>query len=310
MPEINTVGEPTPQLQTFEIAREASPDKQWELASMKARIERAFGDEEVAGKVRADFAYTFGQLGLSAADAEELSTFVQSKLLEPAPLDTIERDVLHHFEGVKVKTENGELNLVETLDAMLKSRAEIIYSQVAPYLAGTVGKVLDYGAGDGQIAQRLHDRLGLDIEGVDIRSYAAAGVTVPIHTFNGMKVPAQDKQYEGGLMTNVAHHEQNNERILEELDRVISHRLVVIETVPVGNTPVEIQKDAERTFMSDYLYNRLFHNADVPVPGTFDTSENWEQRFQKYGWKLKHSESLGRDQATINDVHHLLVFER
>lgn len=62
--------------------------------------------------------------------------------------------------------------------------------------------------------------------------------------------------------------------------------------------------------MNDYLYNRLFHNADVPVPGTFETPEGWGSRFAKYGWKVKHSENLGEDQKTIKDTHHLLVFEK
>ncbi|MEN9647956.1 MAG: hypothetical protein RLY57_760, partial [Candidatus Parcubacteria bacterium] len=126
----------------------------------------------------------------------------------------------------------------------------------------------------------------------------------------GKIVNVVDKHYEAAVLTNVIHHEKINENILKELDRIVARKLVIIETVPVGNTPEEIVLDRERTFANDTLWNRFFNYADIPVPGTYETPEDWIKRFESYGWKTTHSEDLGYDQKSIHDVHHLLVFER
>jgi SAM-dependent methyltransferase len=289
---------------------EISAEKEEELRLMKGRIESAFADLEIRGKVFADFVYTFQQLGLEKDQADELCEWVSQRLLDPARLDETEGQILKKFEQITVKVGDGALNLVEVLHGKLKDRADLIFSQLKEYLAGVEGKVVDYGAGDGQVTQKLHDTLGLDIDGYDVRLYPAPNVTIPMATFDGGHVNVPDGSYEAAVMTNVAHHERNNEIILQELSRIVKHRLVVVETVPTGETPEEVEKDRERTFMNDYLYNRLFHNADVPVPGAFETPEKWIERFGKYGWHIVRSENLGIDQPTIKDTHHLLVFER
>jgi hypothetical protein len=291
---------------------EASTDheRQTELKTMQARIESAFGDPEIRQKAEYDFTYTFGQLGLSEQDANSLKDVVIQNLLSGGNLADIEKNVLAIFEQTKVVTDNGDKTLVEVLHEKLAGRAELIYEQTQKYFEGVDGKVVDFGAGDGQVTQLLKDKDGLDIEGYDVRSYPAQGVSVPIRLFDGGIVPVEDGHYEAGLMTNVAHHEKDNEKILIETTRIIGGRLVVIETVPTGETEEEVAKDCERVFLSDYLYNRLFHNADIPVPGMYETPQGWIDRFSQHGWNVTHSEDLGFDQPTIRDVHHLLVFEK
>ncbi len=88
-------------------------------------------------------------------------------------------------------------------------------------MAGVEGRVVDYGAGDGQVTQKLHDMLGLDIDGYDVRLYPAPNVTIPMATFDGGHVNVPDGSYEAAVMTNVAHHERNNEIILQELSRIV-----------------------------------------------------------------------------------------
>ncbi len=290
-----------------------TPEKAEELTTMKNRLMEAFTSPEIKEKIENDFVYTFKQLGLDDAAAQELCGEVIGALSGEGRLDVIETTMLDRFSNIYVENEGGERkNLVDILHEKLKCRAELIASQVRPYFEDVKGKVFDYGTGDGQVAQRLHDdpELHLDIEGGDVRDYKAPGVTIPVRIFNGKRVDVSDGQYDAALMTNVAHHEKNNEAILEELTRIAKQKLVVIETEPTGDTEEEIKKDAERTFANDYLYNRLFHNADIPVPGTYETPQGWEERFKKHGWKVAKSENLGYDQPTIRDIHHLLVFER
>lgn len=292
------------------IKPDQSFEKEEELFIMKGRIKQSLDDIETRKKVTEDFLYTFGQLGLLPDDAEKLCNSVFELLLSNKSLLDIEQETLHIFEDIKINNNGAEQNLIEILHEKLKDRAKIIASQILPYFEDIKGKVIDYGAGDGQVTQILHDKLGLDTEGVDVRLYKASNITVPIKLFNGDHVEAADGEYEAGLLTNVLHHEKNNEKILDELDRVVRHKLVVLETVPIGETEKVMEQDKDRTFMNDYLYNRLFHSADVPVPGTFETPQKWIERFTKHGWRLISEEDLGFDQPTIKDRHYLFVFER
>ncbi len=292
---------------------DVAPEKAEELNTMKERLIEAFGDPETKEKIEDDFAYTFKQLGLDDAAAQELCGEVIAALSGEGRLDSIEAKILERFNAIYIEDGEGKKkNLVDVLHEKLKGRAELIASQVRPHFAGVKGKVFDYGTGDGQVAQRLHDdtELHLDVEGGDVRDYKAPGVTVPVKILDGTRVDAADGAYEAALMTNVAHHERNNGMILEELSRITAKKLVVIETVPTGDNEEEIKKDAERTFANDYLYNRLFHNADVPVPGTYETPSGWEERFKAHGWRVTKSEDLGYDQPTIRDIHHLFIFEK
>ena len=285
-------------------------EKAEELSLMKKHIEHSLGNSETREKVTADFIYTFEQLGLSHEQATQLCSDIFTLLLSNKPLADIENQSLRMLENIKLKVNDRELNLIEVLHEKLKDRAKIIASQVEPYLQDVKGKVIDYGTGDGQVAQMLHDHLGLNIEGVDVRLYKAPNVTIPVMSFNGGNVPVANETYEAAMLTNVLHHEKINEKIINELDRIVQHKLVILETVPIGETEETMTQDKDRTFMNDYLYNRLFHSADVPVPGTFETPQKWIERFTKHGWKLAHEEDFGFDQPTIKDRHYLLVFEK
>lgn len=273
---------------------------------MKERIRESLGSAETRKKVEDDYVYTFQQLGLPKGESKNLCRDIFDKLLSDNPLPKTEQEVLKIFEGLKVGGANK--NIIEILHEKLRDRAIIIASQVGPYLEGIEGKIIDYGTGDGQVAQNLHDNIGLKVEGVDVRMYKSPNVTIPVKLFDGKRVDVPDGEYEAGLLTNVLHHEKQNENILNELDRIVAKKLVVLETVPVGENEEEMEKDKNRTFMNDYLYNRLFHNADVPVPGSFETPKGWVDRFVQHGWQLSHEEDLGFDQPTIKDRHYLLVF--
>ena len=292
------------------VEQKISPEKTEEFRVMKERIKYSLEDEKTRAKVADDFSSTFKQLGLSPEQSKKLCDNVFALLKDSKPLPDIEAEILRIFENIKLKVGDKEPNLIEILHEKLRNRAKIIASQVALHLGDVKEKTIDYGAGDGQVTQMLHDQLGLDIEGVDVRLYKTPNVTVPIMLFNGGHVEATDGTYEAALLTNVLHHEKANEKIFDELDRIVRRKLVILETVPAGATEEVMEQDKDRTFMNDYLYNRLFHSADVPVPGTFETPKKWVDRFAQHGWKLVNEEDLGFDQPTIKDRHYLLVFEK
>ena len=201
------------------LKQEQSAEKVEELKKMKARINGSLENEETRKKVSDDFVYTFEQLGLSPEQAQKLCDDIFALLKSDKPLSDIEAETLRIFENFKLKVGEQERNLVEALHEKLRDRAKIIASQVSPHLTDVKEKTIDYGAGDGQVTQILHDQLGLDIEGVDVRLYKASNVTVPIMFFDGGHIEVSNGTYEAGLLTNVLHHEKTNEKILNELDR-------------------------------------------------------------------------------------------
>ncbi len=251
-------------------------------------------------------------MGLEQTKAQGVADALISCIDAAQTLEDLEIQARELF----TKTRVGDHNFFQIIQLSFSDRVNKIFEQVSPYLKDVSGKVFDYGMGAGGVAQKIQDELGLAVEGGDVRDFRALGVTVPFVLLNhfpnseGRIVPVQDKYFEACVVTNVIHHEEVNENILKELDRITSRKLVIIETVPVGNSDKEIKLDHERTFASDVLWNRFFNSADIPVPGTYETPEDWIKRFEQFGWKTVHSENLGYDQKSIHDVHYLLVFER
>jgi len=273
-------------------------------AAIKARLIAAVSDPLIREKTFADFVYTFEQIGLSKKGAESLAEKVLTKLIAKNTMGKTENAVRALFK--KTKDDKG-VPFFELLEKGLRGREKkIVTEQIGSFFKGVLGRVIDFGAGSGEIAQCLHDLYKINIDGVDVRDFKNKGVTIPILVFDGKKVPVKDSFYEAALMTNVAHHEENNEDILQELTRIVRKKLVIIETVPADESRVEW----ERTFVNDVLWNRFFNYADIPVPGKYELPANWIRRFTKYGWKLTYSKDLGYDQPTIRDLHYLLVFER
>jgi len=270
------------------------------------RLKAALQSPLLAKHCKKDYASSFTKIGLTKEHAKRLSDQVALTIKEEPTINQIEHRVYALFSGTKVKG----ISFLETIDAKMAGRADIIFNQIKPHLTKIKGKVIDFGAGDGQISQRVRDKLNLTVDAYDINPFKSPLTKITVHPFNGKKIPQPKKSYEAAIITNVMHHEKNNENIIKELTRIVRRRLVVIETVPVGRTKAEIKLDRERTFYNDCLWNVFFHYARIPVPGTYETPDGWIHRFKKYGWECTYSKNLGVDQPTIADTHHLLVFNK
>jgi SAM-dependent methyltransferase len=279
------------------------------LIEVQARLLAALADERIAAKIKRDYLESFVALGLSSAQARDLMNFIFVAYQSHSIVEA-ERQIR---DRIKATYTPQSRSLTGNLTDMLFKRAQHIHSQLKPFLFNEQGRqTIDFGCGDGQVTQLLHTDIDLQLTicGVDVRDYRFSGVTIPFTLFNGVMTDHPNDSFEIGIMINVAHHEANNELVLAELSRIVTRKLVVVETVPVGESPEDIELDRERTFANDLLYNRVFHNLGIPVPGAYETPERWITRFQRYNWNCAHSIHLGFDQPLIRVAHHLHVFER
>ncbi len=268
-------------------------------------------------KVLNDYTYTFERIGLNNAGAEVLTAEILSMLGSGGDLMTKEKKIHTHLKSKRVEIANQRVE-IGFLDAVVRTRSDrssIILSQIKDYLSDIKGEIIDFGAGDGRLAQKIVDELGKQVRGVEVAKYKPiAGQTVNVSLFNGRNVEATAGEFEASVCINVLHHDPDSDKILDELARIVSNRLIIIETVPEGKTLDEIEKDKERVFMNDYLSNRIIHGAlceaDIPVPGSYDTHEGWAKRLKARGFSVIRSLDLGYDQSTIRDKHHLIVAEK
>lgn len=288
---------------------------------MEDRIKAALGKSIVLAGATRDLSQTFHSIGFRWSKAEQLTSEILDLLSRcERGIQTEEQNIF----GSLCEQQIGGIPFNKVLEQKLAGRAEIIYGQVSPYFKNIRhGHFLDYGYGDGRVAQLVSDRLSrLIVWGCDRKIYPAKGVTVPIVSMfpDDSSTELSRASIDAGMITNVIHHEKKNQDILNELARVFKPgaRLVVIETVPVDGT----LEAFELTFFNDFVYNRLFHQADIPVPGTYETFEGWVPRFQAVGFELdtelddvelpfrENMTDLGFDQETIRDRHVRYVFRR
>jgi hypothetical protein len=272
-----------------------------------SKLQQVVVDPYTHDHAQQNFTTTFTRLGIRPRSADDLAHFLLSTIREAATIEEAEQKVRSQFE--QTRTLGSDYTVFEVIRGGLMQRFELIYHQLRPHL-GSMKHAIDYGCGAGVLTQMLHDQLEMQIDGVDVRNFRAPGVTVPIRQFDGYRVQAPDRYYQCAVLTNVIHHEAENERILEELNRITRDRLVIIETVPEAENEIEAKADWGRMLLNDVLWNRFFNYANIPCPGTYETPRGWIDRMKKYEWHCTFSLDLGFDQPTIQDRHHLLVFER
>lgn len=269
---------------------------------LKRQLNEALSDTKISDAIKEDFIFAFQNIGLNRIEAKKLTNLIVTQMVADTTLKVAEDNVRKILDKVEI---NGE-QFWHVLHQKLEERQDRVADELGPYVKGIKGRVIDFGAGSGGIAQRLHDKYGLNMEAIDVSDFRDKGVTVPFLKFEADKVPVANNYYDGAVLSAVIHHDADNERILRELSRIVKHRVVIIETSPADDT----RQQWERTFASDVLWNRFFQNADIPVPGTYESPDGWVKRFAKHGWKLTKKVSLGYNEATAKVIHNLLVFEK
>lgn len=135
-------------------------------------------------------------------------------------------------------------------------------------------KILDLGAGSGQIAQILHDN-GVKVTLVDIQDYNQTNL--PLILYNGQKLPFKDNSFDWAILISVLHHCENPTLVLREAKRV-SQKIILIEDI--------YSNWWNKLFLefNDWLFNLPFGRE---MGKNFKTDLDWKRIFQKLGLKLK-----------------------
>lgn len=277
---------------------------------MQDKIRTALKNPDTLKSFIPDLEQMLTFVGLDQATSQQIGHYIIKTLQEETLLSVIENKIFAHLRTTIVDPATG-VNFIDAIDPKLSGRGELIFKQLEPYLQNMKGKdILDFGAGDGAVTQMIFDNISNKTVGIDVQSYGKS--KVPIWQYDGKTVPFCDENFDCVVATNVFHHEKNNQQCLDELHRVLKPggAAVIIETVPIGDSDEEAAKDWERTFLLDYTYNRLFHDADIPVPGTFETFRGWSVRLKRLGFEVKEVVDFGFDQKIMRDRHGLILAEK
>jgi ubiquinone/menaquinone biosynthesis C-methylase UbiE len=268
-------------------------------AQMLEKIKQFSSNENCWHLISQDFIHTLKHIGLPHKTAGNLTSKIKNVINHNDDYDAIEYRIHHLLSGYDAG---------DKLKDALSGRANLIYSQIAPYLPAH-GRGLDFGCGDGKVSYNIIQHLPVEMHAVDVVDYHMHKDKIPFSLLkpqSGTGFP--DNHFDFTIVTNVLHHAENNEEPIGEIVRVTKDKglIVVIETVPENNS----EQEYLRTFANDWFYNRpLHHGANVPVPGTYELAENWPARFKRYGRNLAEPMTdLHIDQPVIRDHHVLYVF--
>lgn len=270
------------------------------------RMKQSLLDADMTSRIQADFAKTFEQIGMVREKAEELA----NDILHIIPDSWSREDFEHkkHQFLTQARIAWGG-NFLDAMAQSMQWRAELIWSQLNPYIEDSTFPLLDFGWGDGQVGQTIADKNRRMVEIFDIVPFPHPSVRLPVQAYDGKRIPRPDRHYHDSVATNVLHHEVDNDNCLKELQRLTQKRIILIETVPVWADTEGIKRDFWRTFMNDVMWNSILKKpgTKIPIPWAYRTPQKWEEALEKIGLKIIASEDLWVDQKTIQDTHHLLV---
>jgi SAM-dependent methyltransferase len=157
--------------------------------------------------------------------------------------------------------------------AVAGRRVAALARALAPLLP--TGRVLDIGAGDGQVAVRIQElRPEVAFEGVEV--LVRPGCAIPVEPFDGQHLPAGDQSFDACLLVDVLHHCEEPQALLAEAARV-GRCVVIKDHVAAGRW------DRATLRFMDWVGNR---GHGVVLPYHYLSWPGWEQSFTRTGLRL------------------------
>ncbi len=182
-------------------------------------------------------------------------------------------------------------------DRLLRVAGRRKARQVAPHLAA--GSLLDLGAGEGYVASALAGP-ELSVILMDLGPYSRT--KLPAVVYDGQRIPLADGSVDTVLISLALHHAEDPDQVIAEALRVARERVVVTESVYVG------ERERRALEVVDRWANRTRGmESDASAGGrlSFRTAPAWELALEKRGGRILRSERLN----VIGHRHHLFVVE-
>lgn len=148
-------------------------------------------------------------------------------------------------------------------------RYQLLSKSLAPYLKGNK-RVLDIGSSDGKLAKEIQNKIGGEFIGIDVLIQPVT--FIPIEKYDGKILPFKDDTFDCVLISDVLHHAEDQERLLNEAKRVSCKYLVIKDHYWKSKLDFLILK------IADYIGNKPYN---VSLPYKFLTLQNWKDIFQK-----------------------------
>lgn len=135
-------------------------------------------------------------------------------------------------------------------------------------------KILDFGAGAGQIAGNISQHFKVDLSLVDIIDYNQTKLKLTL--FDGKHLPFKNDSFDLVLVIFVLHHSVNQKEILNEVKRV-ANKIIIIEDTPKNHL------ERKLWHFWDWLLN-LGH--DVQMTYTAKKDAEWLTVFKELKFKI------------------------
>jgi ubiquinone/menaquinone biosynthesis C-methylase UbiE len=108
----------------------------------------------------------------------------------------------------------------------MASREQTIVRHLVPFFKPQQ-RVLEIGAGNGLVAEQLHQATGAAFTLVDVVDYNRS--RLPLHVFDGRALPFSESEFDLTLLVFVLHHNPDPRPLLREALRVSRSGLLVVE---------------------------------------------------------------------------------
>ena len=139
--------------------------------------------------------------------------------------------------------------------------------------------MLSVGDGDGYVSLRIKEKIGVEIQGLDILPYQEYRVIgVPLTLFDGKNIPFSDESFDITAGIFLLHH-CKDDTILKEMIRVSRKKLIIVEDV--------FNNSLERLGLQifDCVENRTF-SPEMPIPHNFRNLVQWKKIFKTFNLEL------------------------
>lgn len=108
----------------------------------------------------------------------------------------------------------------------MPTREEIIVEKIAPFLKPQQS-VLEIGAGNGLVAEKLHQQTGAQFTLLDVVDYNRS--KFPVQLYDGKNLPFSADRFDTTLLVFVLHHNPDPRPVLREALRVSRNGMLVVE---------------------------------------------------------------------------------